>query len=157
MSRIRSILLVCSGNTCRSPMAAAILAKLLGDEPGLDVIEVGSAGTSAWDGLPATEGAYLVAMERGLDLSGHRSRVVTREMLRETDLVLTMTREHRERVKALGGEGKTYTLAEYGGTDHTPPDVPDPFGDEVAAYREVAATLDQMLRHAVVRLRNESG
>jgi protein-tyrosine-phosphatase len=67
---IQHVLFVCTGNICRSPLAASLLERAL-KERGLEV-EVTSAGTGAWDGAPASEGAYLVGLERGLDLSGHR-------------------------------------------------------------------------------------
>ena len=70
------ILFVCSGNTCRSPLAEVITRRLLADANRTDV-EVSSAGTNAWDGSPASDGALLVGMERGLDLSEHRSRQLT--------------------------------------------------------------------------------
>ena len=78
------LLFVCTGNTCRSPMAEAI-ARREAIARGLGDVEVASGGTSAWDGAPASDGALLVAMERGLDLSTHRSQQVTRDLVAEQD------------------------------------------------------------------------
>ena len=94
------ILLVCTGNTCRTPMAETQLRSLLA-ERGLADVEVTSAGTGAWDGAPASEGAYLVGLEHGHDLSGHRARLLTGEHAGQADLILTMSRSHRQRVLAV--------------------------------------------------------
>src|SRR2546425_7016893 len=113
---MKQILLVCTGNICRSPLAAALVTRALG-EGGVEGIDVSSAGTGAWDGAPASEGAYLVGLERGLDLSGHRARLLTRELVEAADLILTMARHHRARVDELGGEGRVFVLGEYAGRD----------------------------------------
>src|SRR5438552_189266 len=111
---IQHVLFVCTGNICRSPLAASLLERAL-KERGLEVT-VTSAGTGAWDGAPASEGAYLVGLERGLDLSGHRARLLTRELVERADLILTMARHHRARVDELGGEGRVFVLVERSGS-----------------------------------------
>jgi len=68
---MKKILLVCTGNICRSPLAAALIDRALHGR-GAPGIDLASAGTGAWDGAPVSEGAYLVGLERGLDLSGAR-------------------------------------------------------------------------------------
>ena len=83
------LLFVCTGNTCRSAIAEA-LARREAIERGLADVEVSSAGTSAWDGAPASDGALLVALERGLDISTHRSQQLTRELVQSHDVVLVM-------------------------------------------------------------------
>src|SRR2546422_901671 len=108
-SNTKRILLVCTGNICRSPLAAALLERAL-VERGIQGIAVASAGTGAWDGAPVSEGAYLVGLERGLDLSSHRARLLTRELVDGADLILTMARHHRARVDELGGEGHASVL-----------------------------------------------
>lgn len=149
------VLLVCSGNTCRSPLAAAILADKLAREPDLGHVEVHSAGVAAWDGTPASEGSYLVALERGLDLSSHRARMVTTDLVRDSDLILTMSDSHARRVAELGGEGKVYALAEYAGNPAGQHDIHDPMGGDVAGYRATASLLDELLDRTVARLRVE--
>src|SRR5256885_17119351 len=98
------VLFVCTGNICRSPLAAALLERAL-KERGIDVT-VTSAGTGAWDGAPASEGAYLVGLERGVDLSSHRARLLTREPVENAGLVLTNAPHHRARGPELGREGR---------------------------------------------------
>ena len=149
---IQHVLFVCTGNICRSPLAASLLARALKDR-GVEVA-VSSAGTGAWDGAPASEGAYLVGLERGLDLSGHRARLLTRELVEEADLILTMARHHRARVDELGGEGKVYVLGEYAGQGGD--EVSDPFGGDLAVYRDTAQELEALADAVAERLAAES-
>jgi protein-tyrosine-phosphatase len=146
------ILLVCSGNTCRSPLGAAMLAVKLSEAPDLVTVKVASAGTSAWERAPASEGAYLIALERGLDLSGHRARMLTAEIVADADLILTMSEAHARRVEQLGGAGKTFSLGAYAGRPENDRDVHDPMGGDVAGYRETGMVLDELLTAVVRRL-----
>lgn len=150
------ILLVCSGNTCRSPLAAVMLAARLAQEADLGAITVSSAGTSAWDGSPASEGSYLVALERGLDLSTHRARMLTTNQVQRADLILTMTAAHASRVADLGGATKVATMSEFAGREGEGQDVPDPFGGDVESYRATAELMSGLIEAIVVRLREES-
>lgn len=151
----KRVLLVCTGNICRSPLAAALLTKALKDRD-LSDMEVSSAGTGAWDGAPASEGAYLVALERGLDLSSHRARLLTRELVDESHLILTMARHHRARVDELGGDGRVFVLGEFAGRSGDDAEVSDPFGGDLEVYRETCAELEALISAVVERLAREA-
>lgn len=150
---MKHILLVCTGNTCRSPMAEALLRRKL-TERNLDGITVGSAGTGAWDGAPASEGAYLVALEHGLDLSGHRARLLTRDLANQASMILTMGRHHRARVEQLGGV-EAHLLGEYAGRNGLEAEVRDPFGGDIEGYRETFVELDALLDEVLARVERE--
>jgi protein-tyrosine-phosphatase len=151
MSRV---LLVCTGNICRSPLAEALLVRELKTR-GIEKVEAVSAGTGAWDGAPASEGAYLVGLEHGLDLSSHRARLLTRDMVQQAELILTMARHHRARVHELGGEGRTHVLGEYAGRTGPEAEVSDPFGGDLELYRGTYVELEALIRVAVERLESE--
>lgn len=150
---IRTVLFVCTGNICRSPLAEALLKRALADR-GLNVT-VTSAGTGAWDGAPASEGAYLVGLECGLDLSGHRARLLSRELVEQADLILTMARHHRARVDELGGEGRVSVLGEYARREGPDVEVSDPFGGDLEVYRETCAELTALVTAVAERIANE--
>src|SRR5437773_5685535 len=95
-----NLLFVCSGNTCRSPLAEA-LARKIAKRRGIEDLNVSSAGTNAWDNIPATDEALLVGMERELDLTAHRARKLTPEIVSEADLIFVMTPRSEEHTSEL--------------------------------------------------------
>lgn len=145
------ILFVCTGNTCRSPLAEAIARKIT-IERGLHEVEVSSAGTSAWDGAPASDGALLVGMERNMDLSHHRAQSLTRELVRENDIILAMGPHHLERIEALGGSGKAYLLSDFASHGKSVRPISDPIGAELDVYRATTDELEEEIRRAMDRL-----
>lgn len=124
---LKRILFVCSGNTCRSPLAEAIARAVLPGRTGFDV-DVASAGTSALDGSPASGFSLEVAHEHGLDLSLHRARALDRAMVRNADLIVTMGVRHRDMVGALDPDALEYTFLLTNFSDHWNGEVPDPIG-----------------------------
>ena len=150
------LLFVCSGNTCRSPLAAAI-ARREAETRGLTDVAVESAGVSAFDGTPASDGAILVAMERGLDVTGHRSRTLTRDLVAESDLILVMGPHHKDRVTALGGGEKVHLLTSYATHGASCGPVADPFGGDLAEYRQTCDELEEQIRGIFDRLVTERG
>jgi protein-tyrosine-phosphatase len=149
------VLFVCSGNTCRSPLAEALFRRML-DEAGRRDITVESAGTGAYDGAPASEGAFLVAIEAGLDLTRHRARLLDRELVAQADLILTMSRGHLSRVERLGGEGKAHLLGAYASASAEESELRDPYGGDVEGYRQTLRQLERLLFPARERLLAES-
>jgi protein-tyrosine-phosphatase len=134
---------------------AEALAKRMLKERGRTDITVSSAGTAAFDGAPASEAAYLVGIEHGLDLSGHRGRSLTSELVGSADLVLCMSPHHLERVEELGGKGKAHLLGAYAGRRPGDTHVDDPFGGDLEEYRATFATLESMLAAVLDRLLRE--
>lgn len=145
------VLFVCTGNTCRSPLAEAI-ARAAAVRRNIADVEFGSAGTSAWDGAPASDGALLVGLERGLDLNPHRARQLTREIVSAADVVLAMGPHHVERIEALGGEGKAHLLTSYGSRGDEQRAISDPFGGDLDVYRATADELARELDRALDRI-----
>lgn len=123
-------LIICSGNTCRSPMAAALLAARVGEND-----SVCSAGLYACEGMPAAQNAVAVCAERGLDISYHRAVQVTPEHLQAADRILVMTADHAALLQALGVPPERIAVL----------GVPDPFGGDVETYRAAIDAIDAAL------------
>jgi Putative translation factor (SUA5) len=148
--------LVCTGNTCRSPMAEGLLRKRLADRLGVPVTQledqgvvVASAGISAAPGGRAAEEAMSVMRERKLDISAHESQPLLDRTVRFADLILTMTRSHRDAILTHWPEAepRTHVLSRGRG------DVADPIGGPIDLYRRCAEQIDEYLASWVDELK----
>ena len=133
-------------------MAEAMLRHAL-ESTGVKDVTVESAGIGAWEGSGASEGAYLVLLEKGIDLSGHRARLLTPELVAQADLILTMGRVQLGRVRELGGGARAHLLGEYAGRDND--EIADPYGGDLDAYRETYRQLAELLPVVLRRLGGE--
>lgn len=121
-------------------------------ERGIADITFSSAGTGAPDGGGASEAAILVGLERGIDLSTHRTRALTRDTLAEADLVLVMGPHHLESVRMEGAEDKAHLLDHFASAGQSAGAVHDPFGGTLDTYRETAAELEYQIGRVLDRL-----
>ncbi|MBQ7227043.1 MAG: low molecular weight protein arginine phosphatase [Clostridia bacterium] len=144
-----NLLFVCTGNTCRSPMAEQMFADYLKRNKNSQLAEVSSAGIYADNGRPMTPEAAGVLAEMGLTVKPHKSRLLTVDLIQNADVIVCMTENHRTALthtftyEAAMSDGKTRvvgTVKELIGED-----LNDPFGQGVEAYRVTANALTKML------------
>lgn len=146
-----NLLFVCTGNTCRSPMAEQIARKLLAER--LDVpanqlkdqrVIVRSAGVFASDGNPASPEAVTVMKQQNLDLSKHQTRALTVDLLQDADVIFTMTERHRDAVVHLlpRAADKTFRL-------DPQRDVDDPVGGPATLYAQTAAQIREAIQKRI--------
>ncbi|MDF2839309.1 MAG: protein tyrosine phosphatase [Clostridia bacterium] len=133
---MKNILFVCTGNTCRSSMAEALLRHEASENPRLNLV-IKSAGTAAFGSQRASQNAILALQELGIDLKTHRAQAVTAELIDQADLVLAMTNSHKQQLLAFRPEAshKIFTLAEFSSGDNNQ-NIADPFGGNLTEYIE---------------------
>ncbi len=158
MSEIKTILVVCTGNSCRSVIAAGLLRNMLKDKSRYRVV---TAGTAAIKGMPATAEAVQVLSEEGIDVSDHLSQPLSDEMINEADLILAMEQRHKAHilVRIPQAKEKVHLLSEFGRMASeeklVDPNIPDPIGKPVDFYRQVYNIIRESVIRAVKKLEEQ--
>jgi protein-tyrosine phosphatase len=146
------LLFVCTGNTCRSPMAEVVARDAIARR-GWRHVAVRSAGVSAPAGMPASHFADAAVRDRGLDLSIHRSRPLDPELLEWADIILAMSPSHLAVIDALGGADKADLLGDFAANDEAAGiAVSDPFGGDESTYRKTLWQIERLVDRSLDRL-----
>jgi protein-tyrosine-phosphatase len=147
---MKKILFICTGNTCRSPMAAALFRHRAGDM-GWEAL---SAGTFAILGSPASENSVTAMKELGIDISNHRSQPLTAELARRVDLIIPMTAAHRAQIVGAfpDVEERVFLINDFG-TSRVAADVSDPFGGSLREYILIRDEIDRALSDLILFIR----
>jgi protein-tyrosine phosphatase len=140
---MKSILVVCEGNICRSPMAQALLATALPQAA------VRSAGLNALSGMPADKIAVDLLQTRGIDITSHRARQISRELCSQAELILVMSTGQRQNLEERYpfARGRTFRVGEFSKLD-----VPDPYRQPLMAFQESLRLIEQGVRDWLQRI-----
>jgi len=154
--RIFRILLVCTGNTCRSAMAEGLLKRLI-EHSDVQNVTVSSAGTDAMIGRPATLFAIEAAKARGVDISRHISRKLNERMVQEVELILTMEQEHLGKIRRVSRNSakKSYLLKLFPEKKDREGDfdIADPIGGDLEDYNEAFLEIEQEMERILPHIR----
>ena len=142
-----NILFVCTGNTCRSPMAEGILREIA-KEKGLEV-NISSAGIAALDGSDAAENAVIAMEKIGIDIKNHKSTILHRELIMNSDLILTMSKNHKDIILSNfpKSKDKVFTLTEYATEEDG--DILDPFGGSLEIYEKTRDEIYKLIEKII--------
>lgn len=153
---MKNVLIVCTGNVCRSPMAKALIRKEIEDR-GLDSdIAVDSAGTYAMVEHPASRGSVSAMAQRDLDISEHRAKQLTTDLVNQADVILVMEERHRRSIFVTWPRAvmKTLLLSELSG-DHA--GIDDPYGGEQWQYNQAAEIIEGYVQRGMSTLLKRLG
>lgn len=153
MGNIKKILIICTGNACRSPIAEGFLKKYLKTE---DDFEIVSAGISAIDGLAPTPAAIQVMNEQDIDISVYSSTAFSTALAKKADLILVMSDLHKDFIKrkVSGIDKKVFLYKEFAGAVDADKNIPDPIGQPIAVYRSVRDQIRDLTQKIIRRIRS---
>jgi len=148
LSKVEKVLFVCTGNSCRSPMAEGLFNHFSAGK-----WQSASAGTASFEGLSVSHDAMVVMKEHGIDLSKHRSQSLSREMMDQYDLIVVMEESHRRKVCELNeqAQDKLFFLKEFDGSGEKI-GIPDPVGLSLEYYRECCLAIKSAVEGLIAKL-----